>query len=111
MSENWLQEYISLAFRLHKATQATYQSPFVEEYWGPPAWRAQVETEPEMTTADLVRQAMTLADALSAQGFASNRVIYLGKHLTAMETLARKLCGETFTLAEAAARCLDIHPV
>src|SRR5260370_19082270 len=27
-----------------------------------------------------------------------------------METLARKLCGETFTLAEEAKRSLDIHP-
>ncbi len=111
VNDSWLQDYISLAFRLHKATQAAYQSPFVEEYWGPPAWREQVEKEPEMTAADLVRQAMTLADALPTQGFAPNRVTYLDKHLTAMETLARKLCGESFTLAEAAARCLDIHPV
>jgi len=28
-----------------------------------------------------------------------------------METLARKLCGETFTLAEEAKRCLDISPI
>src|SRR6266566_1602420 len=111
MSEIWLQEYIFLAFRLHKAIETAYGSPFVEEYWGPSAWREQVETEPEMTAADLVRQATTLADALPAQGFAPNRVSYLGKHLRAMETLARKLCGETFTLAEEAARCLDIHPM
>ena len=111
MSEIWLQEYIFLAFRLHKAVETAYRSPFVEEYWGPSAWREQVETEPEMTAADLVRQATTLADALPAQGFAPNRVTYLGKHLRAMETLARKLCGETFTLAEGAARCLDIHPM
>jgi hypothetical protein len=110
MSETWLQEYIFLAFRLHRAVETTYGSPLVEEYWGPPAWREQVEAEPEMTAADLVRQAMTLADALPAQGFAPNRVAYLGKHVRAMETLARKLCGETFTLAEEAARCLDIHP-
>jgi hypothetical protein len=111
MSETWLQEYIFLAFRLHRAVETIYGSPFVEEYWGPPAWREQVEAEPEMTAADLVRQAITLADALPAQGFAPNRVAYLGKHIRAMETLARKLCGETFTLAEEAARCLDIHPI
>jgi hypothetical protein len=110
MSESWLQEYIFLAFRLNKATLTTYGSPFVEEYWGPPAWREQVETEPETMPADLVRQANALSDALPAQGFAQNRVHYLGKHLRAMETLARKLCGETFSLAEEAVRCLDIHP-
>jgi hypothetical protein len=78
---------------------------------GPPAWREQVAAEPDVTAADLVRQAMTLADGLPAQGFAPNRVAYLGAHVRAMETLARKLCGETFTLAEGAARCLDVHPI
>jgi hypothetical protein len=111
MSEIWLQEYIFLAFRLHKAVKATYGSPFVEEYWGPPAWQEQIETEPEIAADDLVRQAMKLAEMLPAQGFAPNRVAYLGKHLRMMETLARKLCGETFTLAEEAMRCLDIQPV
>ncbi len=53
---------------------------------------------------------MALADALPVQGFAPNRVAYLDKHVRAMETLARKLCGETFTLAEEAKRSLDIHP-
>src|SRR5258708_32184871 len=53
---------------------------------------------------------MALADALPVQGFAPNRVAYLDKRVRAMETLARKLCGETFTLAEEAKRSLDIHP-
>jgi hypothetical protein len=111
MSEIWLRDYIFLAFRLHKATTTAYGSPFVEEYWGPPAWRIQVEAEPATAGADLVRQAMVLADALPIQGFAPNRATYLGKQLRAMETLARKLCGETFRLAEEATYCLDIHPM
>jgi hypothetical protein len=111
MSEIWLQDYIFLAFRLHKATTSTYGSPFVEEYWGPAAWRTQVEAESERAGADLVRQAMALTDTLPVQGFAPNCEAYLGKQLRAMETLARKLCGETFRLAEEAARCLDIHPM
>ena len=64
MSEAWLQEYIFLAFRLHRSAQTTYGSPFVEDYWGPPAWRKLVEAEPETIPADLVRQAMALADVL-----------------------------------------------
>ena len=111
MSESWLQEYIFLAFRLHRSAQATYGSPFVEEYWGPPAWRKLVEAEPETLPADLVRQAMALTDALPVQGFTPNRAAYLGKHVRAMETFARKLCGETFTLVQEAALCLDIHPM
>src|SRR6266699_1911995 len=111
MSEIWLQEYIFLAFRLHKAIETAYGSPFVEEYWGPSAWREQVETEPERMAADLVRQATTRAEALPAQGFAPKGVSYLGKHVMSIETLARTLCPETSTLAEEAARCLDIPPM
>jgi hypothetical protein len=32
MNENWLQDYIFLAFRLHQVTETTYGSPFVEDY-------------------------------------------------------------------------------
>jgi hypothetical protein len=110
MSERWLQEYIFLAFRLHKAVETAYGSPFVEDYWGPETWRKLVEAEPKAAPDDLVRQAMTLSEALPGQGFAPNRVAYLGTHVRAMETLACKLCGETFTLAEEAKRSLDISP-
>jgi hypothetical protein len=110
MSAKWLQEYIFLAFRLHRIVETTYGSPFVEDYWGPPAWREQVEAEPETPPAALVRQAITLAGALPVQGFTPNRVEYLGKHVTSMETLARKLCGETFRLSDEAKLSLDIHP-
>ncbi len=89
----------------------TYECPFVEEYWGPTAWRTQVEAEPEVASADLVRQAMSLTESLPVQGFVPNRMTYLGKQLKAMETLARKLCGETFRLAQEASLCLDISPV
>ena len=110
MSDNWLREYILLAFRIHRVVQTTYGDQFVEAYYGPPAWCQQAESEPEMAANDLVRQAMSLADALPAQGFAAGRTIYLGKHVRAMETLCRKLCGETFSLEEEAERCLDIAP-
>ncbi len=110
MNETWLQQYIFLAFRIHKAMQATYESPFVEAYYGPPAWRSQVEAEPALERAELLRQTMSLADALPVQGFASNREVYLEKHIKAMETLCRKLAGETFSLKEEARYCLDISP-
>jgi hypothetical protein len=110
MSETWLQKYIFLAFRLHRAVETTYGSPFVEDYWGPEAWRKRVEAEPEAAPADLVRQAMTLADTLPEQGFTPRRMAYLSTQIRAMETLARKLCGETFSLAEEAKRSLDVHP-
>ncbi|HLX39366.1 MAG TPA: hypothetical protein VKR42_02490 [Ktedonobacteraceae bacterium] len=57
-----------------------------------------------------MRQAMTLADALPAQNFAAYRETYLAKQLLALETVSRKLNGETFTLQEEARRCFDIEP-
>ena len=34
------------------------------------------------------------------QGFPAQRAVYLGKHVRAMETMARKLSGETFSLMQ-----------
>ncbi len=110
MNEQWLRQYILLAFRIHKAMQAIYESPFVEAYYGPPAWRSQVDAEPTLDATDLLRQTVRLANALPVQGFACNREVYLDKHIKAMETICRKLAGETFSLKEEARYCLDISP-
>ncbi len=109
MSEDWIQEYILLAFRIDKAVQAAYASPFVEEYYGPPAWRSQAESEPAFSSEDLVRQSLALTDALPLQNFTSQRTIFLAKHLKAMETVCRKLSGEPLSLEDEARDCLDIH--
>jgi hypothetical protein len=111
MSETWLQEYILLAFRIDKVVHSTYGSRFVESYYGPPEWRSKAKAEPEMNATDLVLQVILLADALPAQGFAENRAIYLSKHVKAMETLCRKLSGESFSLEQEARDCLDISPI
>ena len=84
MSDNWLREYVLLAFRIPRVLQTTYGSQFVEAYYGPLAWRQLAESEPEIAANVLVRQAMVLADALPVQGFAAGRAIYLGKHIIAI---------------------------
>ncbi len=66
MNETWLQQYIFLAFRIHKAMQVTYESPFVEAYYGPPAWRSQVEAEPVLEPTHLLRQTMMRLQVYSA---------------------------------------------
>jgi hypothetical protein len=99
-----------LAFRLHRIVQTSYDSPFVEAYYGPPAWRQQAEAEPPQKPAELARQAVALAEALPTQGFAPNRARYLGKHVTAMEKLCRKIGGERLSLAQQARDCLDVQP-
>ena len=64
MSETWLQDYIFLAFRLHRVVETIYGSPFVEDYWGPEACRKLVEAEPETVPADLVRQASDMLEGV-----------------------------------------------
>ncbi len=110
MNETWFREYVLLAFRIDKAIRKFSESRFVDYYYGPPEWKAAAEGEAEMPAADLVRNAMALADALPAQGFETHRATYLEKQVMALETVCRKLNGETFSLEDEVQRCFDIHP-
>ena len=109
MSETWLQSYVYLAFRMDKVISHLYGWPFVTDYYGPPAWKQAVVSEPETAPFELVNQALSLLDTLASQGFSSQRAHYLEKHLVAMETICRKLCGETFSLREEMRRCWDVE--
>ena len=42
MSETWLQEYIFLAFRIHKMVQKMYGCPFVEAHQAQFLWRSRL---------------------------------------------------------------------
>ena len=108
MNEQWFKEYVLLAFRMDKAIRKFTESRFVDYYYGPPEWKA--EAEAEKPADELVRDAMSLEDTLVEQGFEAHRAIYLEKQVEALETVCRKLNGETFSLEEEVLRCFDIHP-
>ncbi|HWZ18511.1 MAG TPA: hypothetical protein VNW73_06920 [Ktedonobacteraceae bacterium] len=108
MNEQWFKEYVLLAFRMDKAIRKFTESRFVDYYYGPPEWKA--EAEAEKPADELVRDAMSLEDTLVEQGFEAHRAIYLEKQVEALETVCRKLNGETFSLEEEVQRCFDIHP-
>ena len=110
MSEQWFREYVLLAFRMDKAIQNFTESRFVDYYYGPPEWKAEAEEEAESSPSALVRDAIALEDALVEQGFEAHRATYLEKQVGALETVCRKLNGETFSLEEEVQRCFDIHP-
>ncbi len=59
---------------------------------------------------DLLRAAGQLIDTLPTQNFEPHRQTWLAKQMLAMETVCRKLCGETFTLEDEVQRCFDIRP-
>ncbi|HEY1390127.1 MAG TPA: hypothetical protein VGF38_16440 [Ktedonobacterales bacterium] len=110
MHEQWFRDYILLAFRMEKAIRKFTDSRFVDYYYGPPEWKAEAEAETEREPSALVRDAMALEDTLAEQGFEAHRATYLEKQLIALETVCRKLHGETFTLEDEVRRCFDIHP-
>ncbi len=110
MSEQWFRDYVLLQFRIDKALRKFSESRFVDYYYGPPEWRAAVENEPETPALDLVRAAAALLDALPAQGFEARRAMYLSKQVIALETVCRKLNGESFALEDEVQRCFDIRP-
>ncbi len=100
MDQPWLRAYVQLQFRMDKAIRKFTESRFVDYYYGPTEWKAAVESEPETPAAELVRAAAKLLDTLSEQGFEALRATYLSKQVVAIETVCRKLNGETFALEE-----------
>ena len=110
MSEQWFKDYVQLQFRIDRAIRKFTESRFVDYYYGPPEWKAAIENEAETPVPNLVRAAMALLNALPAQGFKAHRATYLSKQVIALETVCRKLNGETFALEDEVQRCFDIRP-
>src|SRR5579859_7599114 len=110
MSEQWFKDYVQLQFRIDKSIRKFTESRFVDYYYGPPEWKAAVEREVETPAPELVRAATALLDTLPAQGFEEHRTLYLSKQIIALETVCRKLNGETFAFEDEVQRCFDIRP-
>jgi hypothetical protein len=111
MIESWFQDYVFLAFRIEKALRAhAAQSPFIDYYYGPPTWKTVIDNEPISPPSRLVRDVDMLANALALQSFHPHRMAYLMKQVRAMETVCRKLAGETFSFANEVQYCFDIIP-
>lgn len=108
MNEQWLRDYTILALRLQKAADAHTSYEPVEEYL-PPEWYEQVQHEPVQSGDALLRDTQVLMDTLSQQHFEPPRAAYLAKLLRALETVARRLRGEQFSLQEEVLRCYDLH--
>lgn len=109
MNEQWFRAYALLAFRMDKVILRLTESRFVDYYYGPVEWKAEVDAEVERSPGELVRDAMALEDALADQGFEAHRATYLEKQVIALETVCRRLNGETFSLEDEAQRCFDIR--
>ncbi len=94
MNEQWYRDYTHLAFHLEKFFQNHIHLPYVDYYYGPPEWKADVANEPEQEPIVLLRAATTLLDQLPEQGLDQHRAIYMSKQVGAMEIACRRLNGE-----------------
>jgi hypothetical protein len=94
MNEQWHRDYVQLAFRLEKLFQSHVGLQYVDYYYGPSEWKADVDNEPEQEPLTLLRAATTLLEALAEQDFDQHRTTYLSKQIGAMEIACRRLTGE-----------------
>ncbi|UCH61484.1 MAG: hypothetical protein JSV61_08375 [Anaerolineales bacterium] len=108
--DNWIRDYILLAFRVDRLFRKQTHSYLVDYYYGPPEWQQAVQAEPESEPVQLVKQAEKLQAYLPGQEFDRERENFLQKQVFALHTLCRKLSGEVFSLAEEVERCLDVRP-
>jgi hypothetical protein len=106
MTDGWGEAYVQLGLRIERAFPG-----FVDSYYGPPGLKAQLDAEPVLAPADLVRAAMRLGDSLSDQGYPARRTAYLARQVRGMETVCRVLDGQRFSLEDEVERYFDIHPV
>ncbi len=110
MQEQWLHDYAVNALRLDKIMRATTELPYVDGYYGPSEWQAMVETEPMSEVSELIVQTLALADTLATEDFEPSRATRLRKFVTAMETVCRKLNGESLSLEEEIQGYYDFRP-
>jgi len=110
LHEQWLRDYALLALRIDKVMRATTELPYVDGYYGPAEWKAIIEATPTMDVADLLRSSIALAETLPISAFEPRRAARLRKLVKAMETVCRKLSGESLALEEEIAGYFDFRP-
>jgi hypothetical protein len=109
MNESWFRAYMLLALRMDKALRTiSAYSPLVDYYYGPAAWKTQVEAEPSAPATALVQAADELTEMLAHLDLEPRRATFLSKQVLALHTTCQKLCGETFSLADELQRCFDL---
>ena len=109
MDESWFQAYVLLAFRLDKHLRmAAADSLLVDYYYGPAAWKAQVEAEPPTPASVLLQNAEELSEMLARLDLEPRRATFMNKQVCALHTICEKLCGQTFSLADELRLCFDL---
>jgi hypothetical protein len=105
----WTRDYVLLTLRIARTVEARTGDGRLFHYYGPPEWKALVDAEEPRPGGALLEEVLSAEEALSGQDFEPGRKRYLGKHLLALGTVARRLAGERLSLEEQAAECFDLE--
>jgi hypothetical protein len=99
------QAYVQLALRINR-----HAAGFVDAYYGPPRWKAAIDSEPLPLVAALQQDALRLREAIAHAEMDAQRRDFLTKQVTAMGMVLRRLTGEDVPYAEEVQACFDITP-
>jgi hypothetical protein len=105
----WTRDYVLLTLRIARTVEARTGDGRLFHYYGPPEWKALVDAEEPRPGGALLEEVLSAEEALSGQDFEPGRKRYLGKHLLALGTVARRLAGERLSLEKQAAECFDLE--
>ena len=97
--------YVELALRIDR-----HAAGYVDAYFGPPEWKASINTEPLRPVATLQDDARRLREAMARTEIDAQRRDFLTRQVTAMDMVLRRLAGEEVAYVEEVQACLDITP-
>ena len=97
--------YVELGLRL-----GDHVDGLVDSYFGDPSVKERVDAEPLREAGALVADAGGLIAELDGDGLDDQRRRSLRAQLVGLETVARKLAGETLEYSEEVERCYGVRP-
>ncbi len=97
--------YVELGLRLGR-----HLDGLVDGYYGPREIADDVGGEPLRVSAGLVADAAALREALPDAGLAPARTRWIEAQLLGLETVARRLAGESIAFADEVERCYGVRP-
>ena len=97
--------YVRLALAIEQ-----HQPGYIDAFFGPAAWKTRSEMEGKLPLAELSGRALTLARSVAAEDADSQRMRFLRKQVSAMQTTLRILAGEKVPYLDEVEQVYDISP-
>src|SRR6266498_3057126 len=105
-NSEWGERFVKLALAIDE-----HLPGYVDAYFGPEEWIAQIKQDGKMPLSDLANWTDQLATDISrANDIDVQRRDYLARHLTAMQMSLRLLSGEKVSLADEVEALYDLRP-